>query len=364
MDEKITARIITKYLKKGNMTRCLRDILPSSDLSKEQREKIAELIHDVVRWKKLYEHIMEIDGLKPSPENYIKLAMNGPQIYASSYPFEYRYSCSSYVANVLKNHTEWTEFLNQTPPTTLCVNFNKSTIDDVINILQQETLPAAQSFLTSAIITSSISKYSNVIQQHFAHVQDETSQLVSLLTTVLGESIFDYCAGNGGKSLAMASITKNKKKLYAYEMNPTKRITLKRRCIDYNANVNIEDIPSKKKYDVVLVDAPCTGLGAARRNPEVKYIESPGDLPQIQLSILNKAAENVNTGGTLFYVVCTMTPEETTQVIQTFIEKKGFILSSFNALPYEEFLSRNKYGAFSALPRGDVFFLSALKSAQ
>jgi len=113
MDEKITARIITKYLKKGNMTRCLRDILPSSDLSKEQREKIAELIHDVVRWKKLYEHIMEIDGLKPSPENYIKLAMNGPQTYASSYPFEYRYSCSSYVANVLKNHTEWTEFLNQ-----------------------------------------------------------------------------------------------------------------------------------------------------------------------------------------------------------------------------------------------------------
>ena len=233
-----------------------------------------------------------------------------------------------------------------------------------MSILQQETLPAEQSLLTTAIITSSISKYSNVIQQRFAHVQDESSQLVSLLTTALGESIFDYCAGNGGKCLAIASITKNRKKLYAYEMNPTKRTTLKRRCIEYNANVTIEDSPSKKKYDIVLVDAPCTGLGAARRNPEAKYIESPGNLPQTQLSILNKAAENVNNGGTLFYVVCTMTPEETTQVIQTFIKKKGFTLSTFNDLPYKEFLLENKYGAFSTLPRGDVFFLSILKKEQ
>jgi 16S rRNA (cytosine967-C5)-methyltransferase len=364
MDEKIAARIILKYLKKGNMARCLRDILPSSDLSKEQREKIAELIHDVVRWKKLYEHIMEIRGLNPSPENYVKLAINGSQAYASSYPFEYRYSCSSYVAHILKNHAEWAEFLNETAPTTLCVNFNKSTIDDVKSILRQETLPAEPSFLTTAIITNSISKYSNVIKQHFAHVQDESSQLVSLLATALGESIFDYCAGNGGKSLAMASITKNKKKLYAYEMNPIKRTTLKRRCVEYNANVTIEDNPSRKKYDIVFVDAPCTGLGAARRNPEAKYIESSGNLPQIQLSILNKAAENVNTGGTLFYVVCTITPEETTQVIQTFIKKKGFTLTSFNELPYKEFFLRNKYGAFSILPRGDVFFLSVLKRVQ
>jgi 16S rRNA (cytosine967-C5)-methyltransferase len=364
MDEKIAARIIIKYLKKGNMARCLRDILPASDLSKEQREKIAELIHDVVRWKKLYEHIMEIRGLKPSPENYVKLAMSHSQTYASSYPFEYRYSCSSYVAHVLKNHEEWAEFLNETPPTTLCINFNKSTVDEVMSILHQETLTAEHSLLRTAIITSSISKYSNVIQQHLAHVQDESSQLVSLLTTALGESIFDYCAGNGGKCLSIASITKNRKNLYAYEMNPVKRTTLKRRCIEYNANVTIEDNPSKKKYDTVLVDAPCTGLGVARRNPEVKYIESPGNLPKIQLSILNKAAENVKTGGTLFYVVCTMTPEETTQVIQTFIKKKEFTLSSFNDLPYKEYLLTNKYGSFSTLPRGDVFFLSVLKREQ
>ena len=344
MEEKVAVRVITKYLKKGNMARCLRDILPSSNLSKEQREKIAELTHNVVRWKKLYEHMIDIRGLKPSPETYIKFAINGSQADALSYPFEYRYSCSSYVADVLKKHEDWAEFLNETPPTTLCVNFNKSTIKDVMNILQQETLPAERSHLTTAIITSSISKYSKVIQQRFAHVQDESSQLVSLLTTNLGESIFDYCAGNGGKCLAIASITKNTKNLSAYEINTAKRTILKQRCSEYNANVTVEDRSSEKKYDIVLVDAPCTGLGAARRNPEAKYIKSPGNLPQTQLSILEQAAENVSNNGMLFYVVCTMTPEETTQVIQAFIKKNDFTLSTFDAPPYKEYLLENKYG--------------------
>jgi 16S rRNA (cytosine967-C5)-methyltransferase len=364
MEEKVAARIITKYLKKGNMARCLRDILPSSGLSKEQREEIAELIHDVVRWKKLYEHIIDRRGLEPSAETYVKLAMSGSQAEASSYPFEYRYSCSSYVANVLKDHGEWAEFLNETPPTTLCVNFNKSTVDEVMSTLQQETLPAERSVLPTAILTSSNSKYSKVIQQHCAHVQDESSQLVSLLTASLGESVFDYCAGNGGKSLTMASITRNEKRLHAYEMNESKRTTLKRRCTEYSANVTVEDNPSGKKYDVVLVDAPCTGLGAARRNPEVKYVENPGDLPQTQLSILKQAAENVKSDGMIFYAVCTMTPEETTQVIQTFSKKNGFTLSPLDDLPHSEFLLKNKYGAFSALPRGDLFFLSVLKKEQ
>jgi 16S rRNA (cytosine967-C5)-methyltransferase len=348
-------------MKKGNMARCLRDILPSAGLSNKQREEIVELIHDIVRWKKLYEHIIDTRGLKPSPETYMKLAMNGSQADASLYPFEYRYSCSSYVADILKNHEEWAEYLNEKPPTTLCVNFNKSTIDDVISILQQESLPVERSLLTTAILTSSNSKYSKVIKLRFAHVQDESSQLVSLLATTFGESIFDYCAGNGGKCLSIASITKNKKKLYAYEINIAKRTTLKRRCIEYNANVTIVDNPFEKKYDIVLVDAPCTGIGAARRNPEAKYVENPSSLPQTQLSILKQAAENVNSDGILFYAVCTMTPEETTQVIQTFVDEKEFNPHPFGHFPHKEFLLKNKYGAFSNIPRGDVFFISVLK---
>lgn len=343
------------------MARCLRDILPSAGLSKQQREEIAEIIHDVVRWKRLYEHIIDIQGLSSSAETYLQLARTGAQADAASYPFEYRYSCSPYVAGILKDHAEWAEFLNETPPTTLCVNFNKTTTENAMTLLQAESLSVEHSALPTALHTTSIGKYSKVVEQHYAHVQDETSQLVSHLTASLGESLFDYCAGNGGKSLAIASLTTNKKKLYAYEKNESKRAILRRRCDEYNANVIVEETPSEKQFDVVLVDAPCSGLGAARRNPEAKYIQGVGDFPKTQLSILKQAALHIREGGMLLYAVCTITPEETTQVVEAFLSDIAFKVSWFSHQPFEKFLVKGTQGAFTSLPRGDLFFLSVLQ---
>ncbi len=360
MEEKIAVRVITKYLKKGNMARCLRDILPSGGLSKQQREEIAEIIHDVVRWKRLYEHIIDIQALPSSAETYLKLARDGAQADAASYPFEYRYSCSPYVARILKDHAEWAEFLNETPPTTLCVNFNKTTTDSAMTMLQAESLSVERSVLPTALHTTSVGKYSKVVEQRYAHVQDETSQLVSHLTASLGESVFDYCAGNGGKSLAIASLTCNKKNIHAYEMNDSKRAILRRRCDEYNAHVIVDETVSEKQFDVVLVDAPCTGLGAARRNPEAKYVQESGDLPKAQLSILKQAAIHVKEGGMLLYAVCTVTPEETTQVVETFRSDDAFTVGWFSHQPLEKFLRKGTQGAFTSLPRGDLFFLSVL----
>lgn len=361
MEDKVAIRVTTKYLKKGNMARCLRDILPSAGVSKPQRERIAEVVHDIVRWRRLYEHIIDLQGLPFSAETYVTLARNGAQAEAASYPFEYRYSCSPYVAYLLKDNAEWAEFLNETPPTTLCVNFNKTTTENVIAMLQEESLPVEQSHLPSALLTTSLGKYSNVVSQRYAHVQDETSQLVSFLTASLGDSIFDYCAGNGGKSLALASLTGNKKSLYAYEMNAVKRATLIRRCEQYEAQVTVQTSPSEKAYDVVLVDAPCTGLGAARRNPEAKYISDTGAFPETQLAILRQAATYVKQGGFLLYSVCTITPEETTQVIERFLSEKGFHRSWFSQQSYEKYLQKKAHGAYTSLPRGDLFFLSVLQ---
>lgn len=361
MEEKVVAQVITKYLKKGNMARCLRDILPSSGLSRIQREDIADIVHTVVRWKRLFEHIIKTRDLPVSAETYVKLAREGAQADAASHPFEYRYSCSSYVATILKDHEDWAEYLNETPPTTICVNFNKSTIDEVISLLQQDSLAAERSVLPTALLTTSIGKYSKVVQERYAHVQDESSQLVAFLVASLGISLFDFCAGSGGKSLAIASMTKNKKKLHAYEINPSKRTTLKQRCCEYDANVIVEDTLPKSKFDLVLVDAPCTGLGAARRNPEAKYVEGPGDLPKTQVSLLKQAATYVKPGGFLFYAVCTITPEETSNVIKTFMNKNRYSLLQIEEFPYNKYLLKDPYGFITALPCGDLFFISVLK---
>jgi 16S rRNA (cytosine967-C5)-methyltransferase len=361
MEEKIAALVISKYLKKGNMARCLRDILPGAHLSQKQRENVANIVHTVVRWKKLFEHIIQTQNLPLSAETFVKLVKNGAQSDARSYPFPYRYSCSSYVADILKDHEDWAVYLNETPPTTLCVNFNKSTREEVLSFLKRDSLVAEPSVLPTAIHTTSIAKYSNVVQKRFAHVQDESSQLVSFLTAFLGESFFDYCAGNGGKSLAIASITTNKKYLDAYEINEIKRATLKQRCNEYNAKVHVQDAVPPQTFDVVLVDAPCTGLGAARRNPEAKYIDSVGSLPEKQISLLGQAAMNVKPGGFLLYSVCTITPEETTSVIKTFLDTNIFSLNSVEEFPNKKYLEDDSYGYITKIPQGDLFFVAILK---
>jgi 16S rRNA (cytosine967-C5)-methyltransferase len=361
MIQSVAVQVVAKYLRKGNMARCLRDILPRTRLSKEQREEVADIVHSVVRWKRLYEHLSDLKGLRRSAETYVKLAREGVQADAAAYPFEYRYSCSSFVADVFKTHEEWAEYLNRSPPTTLCVNLNKTSVEEVCSLLQKESFPVERSNLPTAVRTTSVSKYSKVVQEHYAHVQDESSQLVSYLIASLGDSLFDFCAGNGGKSLALASLTQNSKKLSAYELNALKRTTLRQRCREYAAEVVVEDSVPNKQFDVVLVDAPCTGLGAARRNPEVKYIDSVGILPETQLSLLIQAASNVKTGGFLIYAVCTMTLEETTKVIETFQEKHSFTLYVPDEFIYKKFLRLKSNGYITVLPQGDVFFLSLLK---
>ncbi len=361
MIDKVATKIIAKYLEKGNMSRCLRDILPLSNLTLEQRDQVAEIVHDVVRWKKLYDTIIKERGIKKLPETYAQLATVKAHLGAKNLPFEYKYSCSEYVAKILKKRETLAKYLNERPPTTLCVNLNKSSIDEVLDVLRKEKLPAEQSNLETAILTTSNGRYSFAIKNRYAHVQDESSQLISYIAVELGDTILDFCAGNGGKSLSMASITKNKKILHSYDINPKKRETIKQRCIEYNANIVVEDEPPKKKFDVILVDAPCTGVGAARRNPEAKYVEGPGDFPKIQLDILKDAAKTVNKGGIILYSVCTITSEETKDVVENFTKQNQFEIIGLNNNSYSKLLMKNKYGAFTNVPGGDLFFISILQ---
>ncbi|MDH7518122.1 MAG: RsmB/NOP family class I SAM-dependent RNA methyltransferase [Candidatus Thermoplasmatota archaeon] len=361
MINKIATKIIDKYLEKGNMSRCLRDILPSSNLTLEQRDNVAEIVHDVVRWKKLYDYIIKERGIKKLPETYVQLAVVKAQMVSKPLPFDYKYSCSEYVAKILKKRESLAEYLNERPPTTLCVNLNKSNKEEIIKTLYEEKLPAMQSKLETAVLTTSNGRYSSAIKNRYAHVQDESSQLISYMAVKLGNSILDFCAGNGGKSLSMASITKNKKTLHAYDVNQKKRVTIKQRAMEYNANIIVEDELPRKKFDVTLVDAPCTGIGAARRNPEAKYVEEPGDFPKTQLDILENAAKTVNEEGFILYSVCTITPEETRDVVETFSKQNQFKIVGLNKNPYSKFLIKNKYGAFTNIPGGDLFFVSILQ---
>ncbi|RLG59564.1 MAG: RsmB/NOP family class I SAM-dependent RNA methyltransferase [Candidatus Hydrothermarchaeota archaeon] len=362
----ITIKIVEKWLRKGNMARCLRNVLPYTRLSLRERERIARAMHSIARWKRWYDFLIDYYELERSARTYVELATNKLKVdfeeAEKALPEEkrlaIRYSFSDYISGILeKNFPELIDYLNREPLTTLCVNLNKISREEAMDTLAEEGFKSKPLKLPTAILTEPIARYSSLIKEGKAHVQDEASQLVAKITSSLGRKILDYCAGTGGKTLAMASITRNVAKLYAYDIDKTKLDILKQRASLYKAKVKVI-YKLGKTFDVVLVDAPCSGVGVARRNPEAKYIDKKTceEFAEKQLSILEEASKRVKKDKYLVYSVCTFTPKETTEVVDKFIARFDFELYKIE--------HEGIKNGFTSLPEGDIFFIAIFKRAK
>jgi 16S rRNA (cytosine967-C5)-methyltransferase len=170
-------------------------------------------------------------------------------------------------------------------------------------------------------------------QAGLVEVQDEGSQLVALLTDAKpGSRVCDFCAGAGGKTLALAATMQNKGQIAACDVLPGRlersAVRLKRAGVH-----NVERVPleherdpwvkkHKARFDRVLVDAPCTGIGAWRRNPDAKWRLQPerlAELTALQGRILDSAARLVKPGGRLVYATCSLLPEENEAQVAAFL---------------------------------------------
>lgn len=166
-------------------------------------------------------------------------------------------------------------------------------------------------------------------------VQDEGSQLLAqLVGAKRGEIVVDFCAGAGGKTLAMGAQMANKGRIYAFDVSDKRLANLKPRMTRAGlTNISPERIQNEHdtriarlagKADRVLVDAPCSGLGTLRRNPDLKYRQSPETIAQLitqQRSILQAASALVREGGRLIYATCSILPEENEQQIDYFLQQ-------------------------------------------
>lgn len=156
-------------------------------------------------------------------------------------------------------------------------------------------------------------------------IQDEGSQIASLLAGAkAGETIVDLCAGGGGKSLALAALTGNEARIVATDADPRRLAPIHERLRRSGATVEVRTPRGGKArtdvladldgtVDRVLVDAPCTGTGTWRRNPDAKWRLRPGSLSgriAEQAEVLDRAARLLRPGGTLVYVTCSLLPEE------------------------------------------------------
>jgi 16S rRNA (cytosine967-C5)-methyltransferase len=163
-------------------------------------------------------------------------------------------------------------------------------------------------------------------------VQDEGSQLLALLLDAKrGEMVADFCAGAGGKTLALGAAMRNTGRLYAFDTSAHRLEAMKPRLARSGlSNIHPVAIAHERddrikrlrgKMDRVLVDAPCTGLGTLRRNPDLKWRQTPEAVAELtvkQAAILASAARLLKPGGRLVYATCSLLPAENEEIAQAF----------------------------------------------
>jgi 16S rRNA (cytosine967-C5)-methyltransferase len=167
----------------------------------------------------------------------------------------------------------------------------------------------------------------------WVEVQDEGSQLLAqIVGAKRGEMVADFCAGAGGKTLALGAWMRNTGRLYAFDVVEKRLAKLKPRLarsglsnvhpglIAHENDAKVKRLSGK--LDRVLIDAPCSGLGTLRRNPDMKWRQSEDDIAQmsqLQTSILASAARLVKPGGRVVYATCSLLEEENESIVTSFL---------------------------------------------
>jgi 16S rRNA (cytosine967-C5)-methyltransferase len=226
--------------------------------------------------------------------------------------------------------------LNQSAPLDLRINLVKAERKDVLARLNADGLSAEACRYSPIGIRlqgkPSISRHPLFLNGSF-EVQDEGSQLLGfLLQPKRGEMVADFCAGAGGKTLLLGALMRSQGRLYAFDVAEKRLAKLKPRLARSGLSnvhpVRIEsenDIKIKRlagKLDRVLVDAPCSGLGTLRRNPDLKWRQSPESVAELtvkQAAILHAASVLVKKGGRLVYATCSLLEAENEAVVAAFL---------------------------------------------
>jgi len=247
------------------------------------------------------------------------------------------------------------EALNTPAPLDLRVNSLKATRDEVIAALASAPIiaePTPYAPLGVRIMKKPSIQNLPLFKEGVVEVQDEGSQLLALvLGARRGEMVVDFCAGAGGKTLALGASMRNTGRLYAFDVSAKRLAKMKPRVARSGlSNVHPIEIAHENdakvkrlagKVDRVLVDAPCTGLGTLRRNPDVKWRQTPASVAEMNLkqaAILASAARLLKPGGRLVYGTCSLLDEENEAIVAQFLASHA----DFIVVPMKEILAELK----------------------
>jgi 16S rRNA (cytosine967-C5)-methyltransferase len=245
--------------------------------------------------------------------------------------------------------------LRQRAPVFLRVNLARGSRKAAIVALAEDQITAVPHPLaeTALEVTGNARKVqtSAAYLGGLVELQDASSQaVVEALPLADGMRVLDHCAGGGGKTLAMAA--RARLQLYAHDITPRRMADLPERARRAGIAVTLTDRPENvAPFDLVLVDAPCSGSGSWRRDPEGKWALTPDRLAAVmaeQSAILDRAAAMVGPGGALAYATCSLLADENGGQIDRFLARApGW--------------AREVERSYSPLSGGDGFYLCALR---
>ncbi len=226
--------------------------------------------------------------------------------------------------------------LNRPAPLDLRANLLRTDRDRLLASLQADGIAAEAGQLSPQAIRlagkPALHRHPRFLDGSF-EVQDEGSQLLGLLVQPRrGEMVVDFCAGAGGKTLQLGAMMRSTGRLYAFDVSEKRLAKLKPRMaraglsnvhpvrIEHESDARVKRLAGKA--DRVLVDAPCTGLGTVRRNPDLKWRQSPAAVKEMaakQAAILASAARLVRPGGRLVYATCSLLVDENDDIVDGFL---------------------------------------------
>ena len=251
--------------------------------------------------------------------------------------------------------------------------------DEVIELLKKSDIPSQKSKFSPFCVTilkRIAEKKINSIKRSFFEIQDEGSQIVTILSGARsGMKVLDYCAGKGTKTIALLEQMQEKGTIYAYDHN-FKRLNHLRKRLDllnlckkvsiFNHNKVFENF-----FDLVILDVPCTGSGVWRRRPETIIRINRNNLKyylKIQKEILNNASKYCKKNGIITYITCSLFESENENQIKSFLEKnKGFKILDINLILKNKFnkITLNSLEQWLTLSpleiKSDGFFICLLK---
>ena len=271
--------------------------------------------------------------------------------------------------------------LNTPAPLTLRVNTLKATVEQCQTELRKQGIETTRTLLSpfGLNLTKRINVFSlSIFRDGWFEVQDEGSQLLPfLIDPKPNVKLLDVCAGAGGKTLEFAALMKNRGEIFATDINSYRLEELRKRAKRAGAqNVRIQEIQAIEDlndhyayfFDIVFVDAPCSGLGTLRRNPGMKWMVTEQTVEEVsekQRSILHSSAPLVKPGGRIVYATCTLLRQENESVIEGFLIRNP----EFKLMEANKFLVQRNTGLaatgpfFKLLPHlngTDGFFCAVL----